>query len=449
MLHVEEEKVRELLLLGEFGLERETLRVTGDGFPAHTPDIFAGEKNIVKDFSENQVEINTGVFTDPQEAVSELRRYSDYIQKKLLELEEKEYIWPFSNPPYLRGDEDIPIARYYGKEAEKTQYRRYLEKMYGRKKMSFCGIHVNFSFQEELVVASFEAEAREGYCKLKNSLESCGQSMRCQLEKRDEVYREYKNRLYLDLAEQLMHYGWIIDILTAASPLLDGSFENVERLGEDLFTGHASERCGENGYWNSFVPILDFESPETYSHSIDKYVQGGLLKAMSELYFPIRLKNGGVYNAESLSRGFTHIELRMFDLNPFAEGLLEARDVKFVQLFCIYLLSRPVRRLAHEKKEQAVQHFWDASHYSLRKKIICDDGQIRSIGEQALIVLKKVRDFFENLGMAEAREIIDFEIDKLENPKNRYAVRVREMFSGGFVKKGMDFAKFLAENIGG
>ena len=45
---------------GTFGLERETLRVTSEGNISHTLHPFPDDMHIVKDFCENQTEINTG-----------------------------------------------------------------------------------------------------------------------------------------------------------------------------------------------------------------------------------------------------------------------------------------------------------------------------------------------------------------------------------------------------
>ena len=74
------------------------------------------------------------------------------------------------------------------------------------------------------------------------------------------------------------------------------------------------------GYWNEFAPIFDYSSVNAHADNIQKYVDRGLLKAPSELYYPIRLKPRGDNSLEALRRyGVDHIELRMFDLNPLAE----------------------------------------------------------------------------------------------------------------------------------
>ena len=142
--------------------------------------------------------------------------------------------------------------------------------------MTFSGIHVNFSFSEELLLADFaEEQKRAGTGGKKKSQEN------------ESDYQEYKNSLYLKLAEQMAAYGWILVAVTAASPITDSSFVEKGVYGRDIFTGMASVRCSEMGYWNEFAPIFDYSSVRAYADSIQKYVDRGLLKAPSELYYQI------------------------------------------------------------------------------------------------------------------------------------------------------------------
>ena len=75
MLHTENENVRSRLLKGHFGIEKESLRIGGDGYLAHTKHPFPKDPHIVRDFSENQTEINTPVAGTAQEAVEMLGLY--------------------------------------------------------------------------------------------------------------------------------------------------------------------------------------------------------------------------------------------------------------------------------------------------------------------------------------------------------------------------------------
>ena len=74
MLDVRHPELRPYALEGNFGLEREALRVTETGRMAQTPHPFPPDHpRIVRDFCENQTEINTGVHPTAEEAVTELK----------------------------------------------------------------------------------------------------------------------------------------------------------------------------------------------------------------------------------------------------------------------------------------------------------------------------------------------------------------------------------------
>lgn len=199
MLHAEIADVKEVLLKGEFGLEKESLRVDKNGYLVHTRHPFPEDDHIVRDFCENQTEINTPVLKSAKEAVKSLEKYYLKIQRTLAKLPEKEYLWPFSNPPYIRNEDDVPVAVFEGENASKMEYRYYLSDRYGRYKMTFSGIHVNFSFDEELLRRDFRYQEESDF----------------------EIY---KDQLYVNLAKQMAVYGWILVAVTAASPLLDTSY---------------------------------------------------------------------------------------------------------------------------------------------------------------------------------------------------------------------------------
>lgn len=417
MLHLEDLHIRKHILDGMFGLEKESLRVLEDGTFSHTRQPFEDSDFIVRDFCENQTEINTKVHGTAEAAVQELQEYYRIIQRAIYNLPVREYMWPFSNPPYIRNENDIPVAAFDGQEQFKTVYRDYLSDKYGRYRMTFSGIHVNFSFSEELLQYSFRLDGG-------NSFQS------------------YKDALYLKLAGSLAVYGWILTAVTAASPLLDSSFVEKGVCGNDVFMGLASVRCSELGYWNDFAPVFDYQSIESYADSIEKYVFQGLLKASSELYYPVRLKPAGENNLENLRKnGVNHIELRMFDLNPLCEEGLEEKDVLFAQLLMIWLLYRPGEELSVKHQVHAVQNFKNAAHYDLKTvKISLPDGKICSVAQAAINIIDEMKNFFEEI-QADVQEILDFQYQKFEDADNRYAWKIRKQFQGGFVRKGMKLAK--------
>ena len=377
----------------------------------------------MRDFCENQTEINTPVTHSAGEAVACLEYYYRKIQCGLRQLTPREYLWPFSNPPYIRNERDVPIAVFEGEEASKTEYREYLSQRYGRYKMTFSGIHFNFSFAEELLQRGFALSGESDYT-------------------------EYKNQFYVKLAERAVAYGWLMVAVTAASPLLDSSFVEKGRFDQDYFSGMASVRCSEMGYWNHFAPILDYSNIRAYADSIRSYVDSGLLRAPSELYYPIRLKPKG-RNVLSVLRdeGVDHIELRMIDVNPLVPCGVDARDVSFAQLLLAWLAATPEQTLSVQDQVQAVQNFKSAAHYDLKTvKIVMQDGRAVPVADAALGVLEQMQEFYRDFP-AQVRQVLDFEKDKFLDPEQRYAWRIRKAYSGGYVKKGLELAKKRQEEL--
>lgn len=396
---------------GRFGLEKESLRITYAGRLAQTDDPFAGFDHVTRDFCENQTEINTGVHDGAEDAVGELVSHHRRLQAALAALPERELLWPFSNPPFIENEDDIPIARYNGDETAKRKYREHLADRYGRHLMTFSGVHVNYSFAPETI-------------------------------------RGDRNRFYLDLAEQVLAYGWILTPLFAASPLLDESFcISGHHMGETMFVGLASLRCSELGYWNQFTPVLDYTTLAGYVGSIREFVDRGFIVAPSEFYYPVRLKPRGRNSLEALTEtGVDHIEIRTVDLNPFVEGGVDVRDVKFIELFLGWCASLPKARLTVAEQLQAVQNYKRVAHYDItRARVTLPGEHATTVKEAGLAVLDLIRGFYADAGSA-VRGIIDFERQKYTDDASRPAVQVFHRFSPHFTTCGLGWARHLQED---
>ena len=417
MLHVEDERVRSLLLKGNFGLEKESLRITPEGHMAHTPNPFPGNEHIVRDFCENQVEINTSVKSTAQEAIESLWGFTRQIHQTLAGLPERELLWPFSNPPYIHNEADIPVARFMGELTGKTSYREYLSDRYGRYKMAFSGIHINYSFSEELLRADFAVSGEEDF-------------------------QEYKNQLYVVLAERASAYGWIMTAVTAASPLMDSSFVEKGHYGVTAFNGMASTRCSELGYWNYFTPIFDYSNIRAYADSIRKYVEDGLFISPTELYYPIRLKPRGRNHLNTLrNEGVDHIELRMVDLNPLEPVGIQLKDLQFAQLLLVWLAATPRQSFSLKDQVQAVQNFKNAAHYDLKTvKIVVPNGEVYSVADAGCKVIAFMKEFYQGFPQ-EVQEVLDFENEKFIDPEKRYAWQIRREYADAFVSKGLLLAE--------
>ena len=357
---------------GKFGIERETLRVDGQGRLAQTPHPFGNDEHITRDFCENQVELVTPVCHSVDEAVEALAELDKRTREELAK--NGESIWLYSNPPHFDSEKDIPIADFTGDHSSKRAYREVLQQKYGKKLMLFSGIHFNFSFAEEFL--------RE-------------------LNTNNEDFHTFRDEFYLRLYKQLMVHSWLLVLLTAASPYYDASLDKDGKSGI-IMSEYSSLRNSKRGYWNKFLPILDHRSLKTFTGSIKKHIVTGSLYSASELYLPIRLKPKGVNTLENLAaKGVDHIELRMFDLNPSAALGIDSRDLEFAHLLILYLLSQPDFDFTPELQEKAVRDHKNAALLEPDTKLL----------ERGLEVIEEMEKHFSD--NEKALEIIAFEKEKI------------------------------------
>lgn len=357
---------------GKFGIERETLRVDGQGRLAQTPHPFGNDEHITRDFCENQVELVTPVCHSVDEAVEALAKLDKRTREELAK--NGESIWLYSNPPHFDSEKDIPIADFTGDHSSKRAYREVLQQKYGKKLMLFSGIHFNFSFAEEFL--------RE-------------------LNANNEDFHTFRDEFYLRLYKQLMVHSWLLVLLTAASPYYDASLDKDGKSGI-IMSEYSSLRNSKRGYWNKFLPILDHRSLKTFTGSIKKHIVTGSLYSASELYLPIRLKPKGVNTLENLAaKGVDHIELRMFDLNPSAALGIDSRDLEFAHLLILYLLSQADFDFAPELQEKAVRDHKNAALLEPDTKLL----------ERGLEVIEEMEKHFSD--NEKALEIIAFEKEKI------------------------------------
>lgn len=428
--HNENLLVSKYIFQGEFGLEKESLRVNPQGFLAETKHPFLEYPNIERDFCENQIELITGVCTSVDEIYEQLRRLHNVVVNELLYLETgKEYLWPFSNPPYLSGEKDISIASFDGKLKGKELYREYLAEKYGKRKMLFSGIHFNFSFPEKLLKDGFQHSNKVSFS-------------------------DYKNQVYLELAKKITKYSWLIVYLTAASPLMDQSFLK-EKNSTQILHKYASARCSEIGYWNYFVPVLKYDDLQSYVDSIQSYVDSGQLKAPAELYYPVRLKPIGENSLEHLKEsGINHIELRMLDLNPLDPAGIKKEDIQFLHYFIIYLLSLEDQFFGISEQTTAIQNEKNAAKYNEQEILIETEWKHEvPVVEAAEKALMEMESFYQKINCENAILNIHFQMNKVLHPDQRYAVKIKNQYSSNYVQSGLkqieEYAKKVQKEVKG
>lgn len=448
------------ILAARMGLEKESLRVDRRGRLAQTFHPFPEDAELDVDFSGNQLEFVTDV-CDSADEVWEALRWLHRKAARVLEKRETgpEYLWPFSNPPYVQVEGENPPMEFCGEKAWKTAYRNHLRGRYGTQLMLYSGIHFNLSFPEKF----WEAISAIG---------DAGEK------------RRSADAAYLNLAAWTTRYAWLIVYLFAASPVLDESYFCPGKKDGTPCLKYASPRSSEIGYWNNFEPVLDYRSLEGYVDSILKYTEDGTLMSPAELYYPVRLKSAGLYDLERLRReGVSHIEIRIIDENPYSEIGIFREDVRFLHLLMVYLASRAPKPFPEGEQLRALR--------DMKRAALFDDSNCLSNGlsirENAAQALQEMEAFFEDDGSvigdgsahvdgsapegvaapvtgsaigggsalvgvtvpvtdsasaewAYIREALDFQCRKLE-PGGRPAEIIREEFRKEYNRKGLELAK--------
>jgi len=429
------------ILAARMGLEKESLRVDRRGRLAQTSHPFPDDADLDVDFSGNQLEFVTDVCDSADEVWEALRR----LHRKAARVLEKretgpEYLWPFSNPPYVQAEGENPPMEFCGEKAWKTAYRNHLRDRYGTQLMLYSGIHFNLSFPEKF----WEAISAIG---------DAGEK------------RRSADAAYLNLAAWTTRYAWLIVYLFAASSVLDESYFCPGKKDGTPCLKYASPRSSEIGYWNDFEPVLDYRSLEGYVDSILKYTEDGTLMSPAELYYPVRLKSAGLYDLERLRReGVSHIEIRIIDENPYSEIGIFREDVRFLHLLMVYLASRAPKPFPEGEQLRALR--------DMKRAALFDDSNCLSNGlsirENAVQALQEMEEFFERGGgftpeggvapvagsapegvaapvagsveWVYIREALDFQWRKLE-PGGRPAEIIRDEFRKEYNRKGLELAK--------
>ena len=415
------------MLQGWFGLEKENVRVNAKGEMARTshPWVF-GNKNthpyFTTDFSESQLEM----ITPPQESISEACDFLKVLNDLFYENVEGEYLWPQSMPPVLPSSDEIPIAQYGEEGRDKEAYRNYLGRVYGRPMQMISGMHFNFSLSESLLRRLFAAQSGMA------SLE------------------EFKEQLYLRIVRNFLRDRWFLLLNSGASSSAHESFEGC-CLKESCAADNGVYSCPEAlsmrsspfGYTNREHMVMDYSSFQAYDASVQRLIEEDFVSLEKEIYLPIRLK----FVEKDGKRIFSHLEVRILDLNPFSSAGVSKDMLYFTHLFLLYgMMKEEYESFGPEQQLQASENQYQASVKGMNPALELTDssGKKQAAGSLAEALLKdmekKVSFLFEdNLCYREA-----FEKSKEQalNPEKRAAYRVRqEILAKGYVEFHMEQAR--------
>lgn len=416
---IKKSKLESLLTRGNFGLEKENLRVNKNGELALTlhPKEFGDKlKNpyITIDFSESQLEMITPSFDTVEKAYTFLENLHDIVSTTL----DSEYLWPQSIPPILPEEKDIPIGIFHGEAGKSNkEYRERLAKKYGKKLQLLSGIHYNFSFSDKFLNKLYE-EIPHGS------------------EFRD--FKRFKNHLYLKIARNHFRYGWFFIYLFGASSPIHGTYrkeciEKMSQLKDDsyYFEHTLSFRNGICGYKNIDEIYVSHNTITDYVTDIKKLIENDTLQEAKEYYSSIRVKSKSKTDIlDSLEKdGIEYLEFRSIDLNPFSRIGVDILDLKFVHLFIIYLLLKEENNEFGESQyKNAIQNQELLASRGRDKELLLNKGKDLKITarEWAEEIIDEMTGYFGELGILDDKynEIINFQKEKIKNEDRQYVSRL-------------------------
>ncbi len=336
------------------GIEKESLRVTGDGDIVQTPHPLAlgsalTHRFITTDFSEALLEFITPPYVDMRDAMNCMNDIHRFVYAKL---DDDELLWAASMPCKVAGDASVPLAEYGSSNVGtmKNVYRRGLSHRYGRLMQAISGVHFNYSFPQEL------------WPVLQTLLGN------------KEPLKRFVSGRYFALIRNFQRQGWLVPYLFGSSPVVCKSFLGQHPGGfQDLDGGSwyqpyaTTLRMSDIGYKNnsqaglriSYDGVDDYiesltraiETPSAEYQAIGVEVDGeyrqlnaNVLQIENEYYSfirPKRVAHSGEKPTVALAeRGVEYVEVRALDVSALEPSGINEEQMRFLEAFLIFCMLR-------------------------------------------------------------------------------------------------------------
>ncbi|GHD40682.1 glutamate-cysteine ligase [Marinobacter persicus] len=393
------------------GVEKEGLRVDGNGFIAQTPHPKAlgstlTHPRITTDYSEALLELITPVCESTTEMLGSLRHIHQFVQQNLGD----EVFWAASMPCEIDGDESIPIAQYGSSNTGmlKHVYRQGLAVRYGRIMQSIAGAHYNLSFPDSFWQTWQQVTGDQS------------------------TLKDFKSDQYFWLIRNFRRRSWLLMLLFGASPALDDSFvagvkHDLSRFDARTWYGkHATSlRMGDLGYHNNAQASLNicFNELDSYSRTLERAIHTNwpayeaigtrrdgqfvqlntnVLQIENEYYSAVRPKRttrSGEKPIQALdARGVEYVEVRCLDLDPFSPVGVTREQIDFLDLFLLDCLLSDSPRISDEECERLDDNYKDViANGRWQDLTLCRAGERVPAGEAAKDMLAQLEPLAERL----------------------------------------------------
>lgn len=395
--------LKELFASIKLGFEKESLRMKGSRVSQmqHPRTLGSSLCNrfITTDFSEAQLEL----ITPPLEGNRKAQLFLNDIHHFVLNNIQDEFLWPFSIPPILENNGEIPIAKYglshHG--MFKHIYRVGLGHRYGRGMQAISGFHFNYSLPDQIW----------SYLR----------------DKDNSLLLNTKSEIYFKMIRNLYEMNWLLIYLFGSSPVIQKILQSeqndsFDKLGtHDLYLPHATSlRMSEYGYSNTERSniYISINSLDQYVSDLQnatnklekKYEQIGssqlnsnLLQIEAEYYACGRAKSSD-QNTRPISSlrngGVDFIEIRSLDLNPYSNIGIDHETILFLEVFMILCFLEESRAFDNEDIKVINYNDNKVAKYGRDSAIrIINNGKkrkLKTLGKEILDKMTPIAEQLEN-----------------------------------------------------
>lgn len=209
-----------------------------------------------------------------------------------------------------------------------------------------------------------------------------------------------------------MRYRWMITYLFGASPMSEKNyFINESHPQEPV----RSIRNSALGYTNHPNVKVSYASMKQYLADIERMIEEGKLSEEKEFYTPLRFR-GGKKVADLATTGVRYIELRNIDLNPYARLGINPEQVRFLQLFLMYMLWT-------EEKEDSDQ--WVAEGTTRNNKVALEQPSHQTeFHQEGREILEGMKQMLAELDWLDSLYLVEEALTQMDHPEQTLAAKL-------------------------
>ena len=169
------------------------------------------------------------------------------------------------------------------------------------------------------------------------------------------------------------------------------------------------------GYTNHPNVKVSYASMKQYLADIERMIEEGKLSEEKEFYTPLRFR-GGKKVADLATTGVRYIELRNIDLNPYARLGINPEQVRFLQLFLMYMLWT-------EEKEDSDQ--WVAEGTTRNNKVALEQPSDQTeFHQEGREILEGMKQMLVELDWLDSLYLVEEALTQMDYPEQTLAAKL-------------------------